>query len=52
LSIGYILVTIAPSQEHESYNNHSKVGEIIELRHLISEYDFIDKAQNSDITVS
>ncbi len=48
MAIGYVLVTIAPSQEHEVYNKLSKVAEIIELHPLFGEYDLIAKMEVED----
>ena len=43
--IGYVLVTIAPSYEHEIYNKLSKIKEITELHPLFGEYDFVAKIE-------
>ena len=48
MAIGYVLVTIAPSCEHEVYNKLSKVAEISELYPLFGEYDFIAKIEVED----
>ena len=48
MTIGYVLITIAPAHEHEVQNKLSKVEEIIELHPLFGEYDFIVKIEAED----
>ena len=50
MAIGFVLISAAPSREHEVYNKLSKVPEIVELHPLFGEYDLIAKieAENFD----
>jgi len=48
MAIGFVLITIAPTHEHDVYNKLSKVPEIIELHLLFGEYDLIAKIEADD----
>ena len=48
MAIGFVLITAAPTHEHEVYNKLSKVSEIIELHALFGEYDLIVKIDADD----
>ena len=48
MAIGYVLITIKPTSEHEVFDKLSKVTEIIELHPLFGEYDFIAKIEAED----
>jgi DNA-binding Lrp family transcriptional regulator len=45
---GFILINVAPAQEHEVYNKLSKIPQIIELHPLFGEYDLIAKIEADD----
>ena len=45
MTIGFVLIKVAPSHEHKIYNKLSKVSEIIKLHPLFGEYDFIAKIE-------
>jgi len=48
MSIGFVLISVAPAHEHEVYNMLSKVHGIIELHQLFGEYDLIAKIEADD----
>ncbi len=48
MAVGFILITVAPTMEHEVYTKLKKLKEIVELYPLFGEYDFIAKAQSED----
>lgn len=48
MAIGFILINVAPSHEHEIYNKLSKITQIVELHPLFGEYDLIAKIDASD----
>lgn len=48
MAIGFVLITIAPTHEHDVNTKLSKVPEIIELHPLFGEYDFIAKIETED----
>jgi DNA-binding Lrp family transcriptional regulator len=48
MAIGFILINVAPAQEHEVYNKLSKIPQIIELHPLFGEYDLIAKIEADD----
>jgi DNA-binding Lrp family transcriptional regulator len=50
MTIGFVLIKVAPSHEHKIYNKLSNLSEIIKLHPLFGEYDFIAKieAENND----
>ena len=48
MAIGFVLITIAPAQEHDVYTKLSKVAEVIELHPLSGEYDLLAKIEADD----
>jgi len=48
VAIGFVLITIAPTHEHDVSTKLSKVPEIIELQTLFGEYDLIAKIEADD----
>lgn len=48
MAVGFVLISAAPSKEHEVYNELLKVDEIVELHPLFGEYDLIAKIEASD----
>ena len=48
MAIGFVLISAAPTREHDVYNKLSKVPEIVELHPLFGEYDLIAKIQADD----
>ena len=48
MAVGFVLISAAPSKEHEVYNALLKVPEIVELHPLFGEYDLIAKIEGSD----
>ena len=48
MAIGFVLITIAPMQEHDVSTKLSKVPEVIELHPLSGEYDLIAKIEAED----
>ena len=48
MAIGFVLITIAPTHEHDVNTKLSKVPEIIELQTLFGEYDLIAKIEAED----
>ena len=48
MAIGYVLIIVSPTREHEVYDKLSKVPEIIELHPLFGEYDLIAKIEAED----
>ena len=50
MAIGFVLITIAPTHEHDISTKLSKVSEIVELHPLFGEYDLLAKieAENFD----
>jgi len=48
MSIGFVLINTAPSQEYLVYNKLSKIPEIIELHPLFGEFDLIVKVNAGD----
>lgn len=48
MAIGFVLISAAPSREHDVYNKLSKVPEVIELHPLFGEYDLIAKIEAED----
>ena len=48
MAIGFVLISAAPSHEHEVYNKLSKVPNIVELHPLFGEYDLIAKIEADD----
>ena len=48
MAIGFVLITIAPTHEHDVHTKLSKVPEIIELHPLFGEYDLLAKIEGDD----
>jgi DNA-binding Lrp family transcriptional regulator len=48
MAVGFVLISAAPSKEHEVYNHLLKVPEIVELHPLFGEYDLIAKIEGTD----
>ena len=48
MAIGFVLITIAPTHEHDVHTKLTKVSEIIELHPLFGEYDLIAKIEADD----
>ncbi|UCD14448.1 MAG: Lrp/AsnC ligand binding domain-containing protein [Thermoplasmatales archaeon] len=48
MAIGFVLISAAPTREHEAYKELSKVSEIVELHSLFGEYDHIAKIEAED----
>ena len=48
MAIGFVLITIAPTHEHDVHAKLSKVPEIIELHPLSGEYDLLAKIEGDD----
>ncbi len=48
MAIGFVLITIAPTHEHDVSTKLSKVSEIIELHPLFGEYDLLAKIEADD----
>ena len=48
MAIGFALITIAPTHEHDVSAKLSKVPEIIELHPLFGEYDLLAKIEADD----
>ena len=48
VAIGFVLITIAPTHEHDVSTKLSKVSEIIELHPLFGEYDLLAKIKADD----
>jgi DNA-binding Lrp family transcriptional regulator len=49
MAVGYVLITAAPSREHEVYNILSKIDEVVELTPLFGEFDMIAKIEADDL---
>jgi len=49
MTVGYVLITAAPSREHEVYNALSKIDEVVELTPLFGEFDMIAKIEAEDL---
>ena len=45
MAIGFVLVSTAPSKEHEVYNEMMKIKEISDLYPLFGEFDLIAKVE-------
>ena len=43
MAIGFVLINVAPAQEHDVYNKLSKIPQVVELHPLFGEYDLIAK---------
>ncbi len=48
MAIGFVLITIAPTQEHDVSTKLSKVSEVVELHPLFGEYDLLAKIEGDD----
>ncbi|MEM4170293.1 MAG: Lrp/AsnC ligand binding domain-containing protein [Thermoplasmata archaeon] len=48
MAIGFVLISTAPGKEHEVYDEHRKIKEIIEIKPLFGEYDLIAKVEAKD----
>jgi len=48
VAIGFVLITIVPTHEHDVSTKLSKVSEVIELHPLFGEYDLIAKIEAED----
>jgi DNA-binding Lrp family transcriptional regulator len=48
MAVGFVLINVAPAQEHEVYNKLSKIPQIVELHPLFGEYDLIAKIEAND----
>jgi DNA-binding Lrp family transcriptional regulator len=48
MAVGFVLISTAPTKEHEVYNELSKVNDIVELHPLFGEYDLIAKIETGD----
>lgn len=48
MAIGFVLISTAPTKEHEVYNKLTTLNEIIELHQLFGEYDLIAKIDAED----
>ncbi|MGE4275343.1 MAG: Lrp/AsnC ligand binding domain-containing protein [Candidatus Methanomethylophilaceae archaeon] len=49
MAVGYVLITAAPSREHEVYSALSKIDEVVELTPLFGEFDMIAKIEADDL---
>jgi len=48
MAIGFVLISTAPSKEHDVFNALRKLEEIIEVHPLFGEYDLIAKIEAED----
>ena len=48
MAIGFVLITIAPTQEYDVYTKLSKVPEVVELHPLFGEYDLLARIEADD----
>lgn len=48
MAIGFVLINVAPAQEHEVYNKLSTIPQVVELHPLFGEYDLIVKIDAND----
>ena len=48
MAIGFVLISTAPTKEHDVYNQLIKVDDIVELHPLFGEYDLIAKIETGD----
>ena len=48
MAIGFVLISAAPTHEHEVYKKLSKVSEIVELHPLFGEYDLMARIEADD----
>ena len=47
--VGFVLINLSPSLEHEVYNKLMKVQQIVELHPLFGEYDLIAKIESENL---
>lgn len=48
MAVGFVLISTAPAEEHEVYNELLTVDEVVELHPLFGEYDLIAKIEAAD----
>lgn len=48
MAIGFVLISTAPSKEHDVFNALKKLDSIIEVHPLFGEYDLIAKLEAED----
>jgi DNA-binding Lrp family transcriptional regulator len=48
MTIGFVLISAAPTKEHEVYENLLQIPEIIELYPLFGEFDLITKLETDN----
>ena len=48
MTIGFVLISAAPTKEHEVYENLLQIPEIIELYPLFGEFDLIAKLETDN----
>jgi DNA-binding Lrp family transcriptional regulator len=48
MAIGFVLISTAPSKEHDVFNALKKLDAIIEVHPLFGEYDLIAKLEAED----
>jgi DNA-binding Lrp family transcriptional regulator len=48
MAIGFVLISTAPTKEHDVFNELNVFDEIIELHPLFGEYDLIAKVETKD----
>ncbi len=51
MAIGFVLISTAPTKEHEVYNKLTTLKEIMEIHPLFGEYDLIAKIDAEDFNV-
>ena len=51
MAVGFVLISTAPTKEHEVYNELKSLSEIIELHQLFGEYDIIAKIETNDFNI-
>ena len=49
MAIAFVLISTAPTKDHEVYNELMKVKEVVELHPLFGEYDLIAKIEAPDL---
>ena len=48
MAIGFVLISTAPSKEHDVYNALKKINSIVEVHPLFGEFDLIAKIEAED----
>ncbi len=48
MAVGFVLISTAPTKEHEVYSKLLKIPEIVELYPLFGDYDLIAKLETDD----